>query len=61
MWTELARDGLTQYARSVGSARAALARASAYDPELRKYLDIKPEVFHESADQIIGRLREQIR
>jgi len=57
----LAEDGLTKYAEAQGRARAALARASAYDGSLLGYLEIDSETFAASGGEIIGRLRAKLR
>lgn len=60
----LAREGNLNYARSVADARAALARASAYDPRLSVYFnsreDIGSNTVYLKADEIMQHLRQNI-
>jgi hypothetical protein len=56
---ELRNEGNLNHARAVAAARAALARASAYDPTLRQYLDSLGDVYNR-ADEITAHLRARI-
>ncbi len=53
------REGNENYVRAVADPRAAIARASAYDPGLRSYRATTEDVY-EKADEILGRLRRQL-
>lgn len=57
--SQLGREGNLNYARAVAEARAALARASAYDATVRQYLGATEDVY-ERADEIMAHLRARI-
>ena len=59
---ELQVEGQREHARAVNAARRALARASAYDEGLRRWLgpDAPDNVIENDADAIMTRLHERI-
>jgi hypothetical protein len=62
LWAQLDREGVENYARSIADARAALARASAYAPELREYFfSADMDTVYNRADEILSKLRSRLR
>lgn len=57
--SKLGQEGQLAAVRSVADARAAIARASAYDPSLREYVGFRAD-FDAIADDVIARLRKRI-
>jgi hypothetical protein len=58
--TELSREANHDYVRAVAAARAAIARASAYEPELRRFASVPPTELVEHGDEITGVLRRAL-
>ncbi|HEX8004227.1 MAG TPA: hypothetical protein VF519_16185 [Mycobacteriales bacterium] len=58
--SELGREAHRTYVRAVAEARAAVARASAYDPSLRKFLDVGSRNFVAAANEITEALRRRV-
>lgn len=62
--SQLGREGNLNYARAVADARAALARASAYDPRLSRYFkkdeDLGTDTVYLQADEIMQHLRRNL-
>lgn len=58
----LAREGNLNYARAVAEARASLARASAYDPTLLRYIGTQTSMntVYLRAEEIMKHLRQKI-
>ncbi|MFE5816557.1 hypothetical protein [Streptomyces sp. NPDC056479] len=57
---QMGREGMESYARAVAEARAALARASVYAPELKEYFGNNMDVVYFRADEIIEKLRRRL-
>lgn len=62
--SDLARQGNLHYVQAIAEARAALARASAYDPRLNTFLEapdsVGREVVYARAEEIMRHLRQNI-
>lgn len=57
---QLGREGNAAYIRAVADARAAIARASAYDASLRPFYRAGSETVMEQADEIMEILRRRM-
>ena len=57
---QLGMEGSANYVRAVAAARAAVARASAYEPALRAFSGTNPAEFGKHADAMIEMLRARI-
>ncbi|MFI1208782.1 hypothetical protein ACH4UV_14370 [Streptomyces sp. NPDC020802] len=60
LWAQLEREGIENYARAIAEARAALARASAYAPELKEYFGADQSIVYNRADEILSKLRSRL-
>jgi hypothetical protein len=60
--SRLGRDGIERYIKAVADARAAIARASAYEPDLRRfYAETSGSEFDAAlADEIINAIRHAL-
>ncbi|HEY8722158.1 hypothetical protein [Pengzhenrongella sp.] len=55
------REFTERHLRAVADARAAVARASAYDPTLGEFYRTNTAAVYERGDELMARLRERIR
>jgi hypothetical protein len=58
--SELGRESNREYVRAAARARVALARASAYKPDLRRFAMGDPTRLADQADDIIAELRRML-
>ena len=58
--SQLGREGNERYIRAVADARNALARASAYEPDLRRYYANPSGQLEDHLDEIITALRNAL-
>jgi hypothetical protein len=55
------REFTERHLRAVADARAAVARASAYDPTLAEFYHTNTAAVYERGDELMARLREHLR